>query len=210
MLHALTALFAPMELRISTRRWKLFSRLSAFWVLLLCAPLPFVLAQDENEAGGSTDPAVQYPFVTMFPHPDTSRYWVSGQDNIIFQYHPSFDATYSGPNSMRSRADNAVSQVATLFLGYQLTHRTEVFVDVEEASGGGLSDGLGLAGFTNLDVVRNPFLSKTPYLARAMIRQIVPLSGKKRSVVRSGWPRGFPSAAWNSAPESSEWPIFWM
>ena len=167
-----------MELRISTRRWKLFSRLSAFWVLLLCAPLPFVLAQDENEAGGSTDPAVQYPFVTMFPHPDTSRYWVSGQDNIIFQYHPSFDATYSGPNSMRSRADNAVSQVATLFLGYQLAHRTEVFVDVEEASGGGLSDGLGLAGFTNLDVVRNPFLSKTPYLARAMIRQIVPLSGK--------------------------------
>ena len=100
------------------------------------------------------------------------------RSNIIFQYHPSFDAKYSGLNSLRARADNATSHVGTLFLGYQVSHTTEVFVDLEEASGGGLSDGLGLAGFTNLDVVRNPLLSKSPYLARAMIRQIIPLSSE--------------------------------
>ena len=125
-----------------------------------------------------TDSPADDPIVTMFQHSNTSRYWVSGQDNIIFQYHPSFDAKYSGLNSLRARADNAISHVGTLFLGYQLSHTTEVFVDIEEASGGGLSDGLGLAGFTNLDVVRNPLLSKSPYLARAMIRQIVPLSSE--------------------------------
>jgi high affinity Mn2+ porin len=123
-------------------------------------------------------PADDDPIVTMFQHSDTSRYWVSGQDNIIFQYHPTFDARYSGPNSLRTRADNAISHVGTFFLGYTLSDRTEVFADIEEASGGGLSDGLGLAGFANLDVVRNPLLSKTPYLARVMVRQIISLSSE--------------------------------
>lgn len=113
---------------------------------------------------------------TLFPHSQTSRYWISGQDNIIFQYHPAFDAKYNGPNSFTAPANNAISNVSTLFLGCRLFPHTEVFLDIEEASGGGLSDGLGLAGFVNLDVVRNPLLSKAPYVARAMVRQIVPLS----------------------------------
>ena len=74
-----------------------------------------------------TDSPTDDPIVTMFQHSNTSRYWVSGQDNIIFQYHPSFDAKYSGLNSLRARADNAISHVGTLFLGYQLSHTTEVF-----------------------------------------------------------------------------------
>ena len=135
----------------------------------------FAQAADQNAAN---DAAADDPAVTMFPHSQTSRFWVSGQDNIIFQYHPPFDAKYSGPNSLRSRSDNATSNVSTLFLGYQLSNQTEVFLDVEEASGGGLSDGLGLAGFTNLDVVRNPLLSKAPYIARGMVRQIIPLSSE--------------------------------
>ena len=114
--------------------------------------------------------------ITMFPHSKTSRYWISGQDNIIFQYHPSFYAKYNGPNSFTPGSNNATSNVSTLFLGYQLRNTTEVYLDVEEASGGGLSDGLGLAGFVNLDVVRNPLLSKAPYIARVLIRQIIPLS----------------------------------
>jgi hypothetical protein len=37
----------------------------------------------------------------------------------------------------------------------QLTSTTEIFMHFEAAAGGGLSDALGLAGFTDLDVVRN-------------------------------------------------------
>ncbi len=114
----------------------------------------------------------------MFPHSQSSRYWISGQDNIIFQWHPSFDAAYSGPNSFRANAEHATSNVATLFLGFAATHTTELFVDVETADGGGVSDALGLAGFINVDVVRNPQLGPTPYLARALVRQIVPLSSE--------------------------------
>ena len=122
--------------------------------------------------------------VTMFPHSETSRYWISGQANIILQWHGSFPAKYSGPNSLHSFAENATSKVFTLYLGYELTHTTEVFLDAESASGHGISEALGLAGFTNLDVVRNPQLSHTPYLARAMIRQTIPLSSDTVTAAR--------------------------
>ncbi len=83
-------------------------------------------------ARGQSDAPPDDPSVTLFPHSQTTRYWISGQSNIIFQWHPSFDAKYSGPNSFRSQAEHATSNVATLFLGLELTHTTEVFVDVED------------------------------------------------------------------------------
>ena len=134
------------------------------------ATIPHGQAQNDSPADD--------PVVSLFPHSQTSRYWISGQDNIIFQWHPSFDASYSGRNSLRSTAEHATSNVATLFLGYQFGQTTEVFADVEAAAGGGLSDALGLAGFVNVDVVRNPQLGPSPYLARAMMRQIIPLSSE--------------------------------
>jgi hypothetical protein len=117
--------------------------------------------------------------VTLFPHSNSSRFWISGQGNLILQWHPTFPADYSGPNSLHANAENATSRVYTLFLGMQVTHTTEVFLDVESAGGRGISDALGLAGFTNLDVVRNPTLGAVPYLARLMIRQIIPLSSEE-------------------------------
>ncbi len=123
--------------------------------------------------------------LTLFPHSESSRYWISGQANIILQWHPAFSAAYSGPNSLRSHAENATSQLYTLYLGYELRPATEVFLDVESAGGHGLSDALGLAGFTNLDVVRNPALGPTPYIARAILRQIIPLSDERVEAERT-------------------------
>ena len=117
--------------------------------------------------------------LTVFPHSETARYWISGQANIILQWNPSLPAKYSGAHSFGPRAQNATSRVYTLYLGYQLTHTTEVFLDAESAGGHGLSNAQGLAGFTNLDVVRNPALGDNPYLARAIIRQIIPLSDER-------------------------------
>src|SRR5580700_2777725 len=37
---------------------------------------------------------------TIFPHPETTRWWLSGQINIITQGHGVFHALYSGPNSL--------------------------------------------------------------------------------------------------------------
>jgi hypothetical protein len=52
-------------------------------------------------------------------------------------------------------------------------------LDIEEAGGTALSTGLGLAGNTDLDIVRNPLLSKAPYLARGMFHKVFALSKDK-------------------------------
>jgi high affinity Mn2+ porin len=121
---------------------------------------------------------------TIFPHTESGRYWVSGQMNFILQWHPSFPAPYSGPNSLRPGAEHALSQLYTLFTGYQLTQTTEILFAPESTGGHGLSDALGLAGFTNLDVVRNPGLGASPYISRLMIHQIIPLSSERVPATR--------------------------
>ena len=85
------------------------------------------------ETPAADGPTTDDPAVTMFPHSKTARWWVSGQDNIISQWHPSFAAKYSGPNSFRSQAEHATSNVGTLFTGLQLTHTTEIFMHFESA-----------------------------------------------------------------------------
>ncbi|MGA2858517.1 MAG: carbohydrate porin [Candidatus Sulfotelmatobacter sp.] len=115
----------------------------------------------------------------MFPHFKSTRFWLSGQANFIFQTHPDFRALYSGPHSLDSNYEKATSRVMTLYTGVRLDNSTEFLVDVEEAGGAALSTGLGLAGNTDLDIVRNPLLSKAPYLGRGMIHKVFALSKDK-------------------------------
>jgi carbohydrate-selective porin OprB len=126
-----------------------------------------------------TGPASDDTPTTVFRHPEKTRWYVAGQINVIFQAHPPFHSPYMGPNSLKPWGQSATSHVATLYTGVQLTRTTDFLFDVESASGRGLSDALGLAGFVNLDVVRNPSLGGAPYLARVMLRQIIPLSHEK-------------------------------
>jgi hypothetical protein len=112
----------------------------------------------------------------MFPSLADSHYWLSGQANFIFQGHPSFHAPYSGRNSLHRQYEHAGSRVLTLYTGLRLNDSTELLVDVEEAGGSGLSTGLGLAGAPDLDIVRNPLLSKAAYLGRGMIHKVFALS----------------------------------
>src|SRR5581483_317097 len=74
--------------------------------------------------------------------------------------------------------EEKLSEVATLWFTLRLFNWTEIACAAENAAGKGLSDALGLAGFTNLDVVRNPDLGAEPYLARLMLEQTIPLSSE--------------------------------
>jgi len=120
------------------------------------------------------------PTVTMAPHSEDSRYWISGQANIIFQGRLPFHSLYQGPNSFRNSAEYKTSLVGTLFTAMRPTksvrYNTDLILNIESAGGRGLSEALGLAGFTNLDVVRNPNLGPAPYLARYQIHQIIGLT----------------------------------
>jgi high affinity Mn2+ porin len=124
-------------------------------------------------------PVDDSPAPAMFPHFRDTRFWLSGQANFIFQTHPPFPALYSGRNSLSPNYEKATSRVLTLYTGVRFNNSTELLVDIEEAGGAALSTGLGLAGFTNLDIVRNPLLTKAPYLARGMIHKVFALSKDK-------------------------------
>ena len=141
-------------------------------------------APDTDDHPNPPSDAVADP-ESMLPHFKNSRFWLSGQMNFIFQTHPDFHADYSGPHSLSPHYDKATSRVMTLYTGVRLNHSTELLVDIEEAGGQALSTGLGLAGNTDLDIVRNPLLSKMPYLGRGMIHKVFALSKDKVENQRS-------------------------
>ncbi|MDQ2834863.1 MAG: carbohydrate porin [Acidobacteriota bacterium] len=118
--------------------------------------------------------------LSIFPHSDRSRFFIAGQANIIFQAHGPFHSPYAGTNSFLSRGEYKPSLLGTLFLGAQLRRNphtnTDVIFNLESSGGRGDSEALGLAGFTNLDVVRNPNLGSTPYMARVQLHQTIGLS----------------------------------
>jgi hypothetical protein len=118
----------------------------------------------------------------MFPHPEDSIYWISGQANIVFQGNLPFHSPYEGTNSFHNAAEYKTSMVGTLYTALRrnrsIRYNTDFIFNVEAAEGRGLSEALGLAGFTNLDVVRNPNLGKAPYIARYEIHQVFGLTQK--------------------------------
>jgi hypothetical protein len=155
-----------------------------FAAAILC---PAVFAQQpapQSAQAPDPDPptSASAPVLTMAPHPESSRYWLSGQANIVFQGRLPFHSPYEGANSFQAGAEYKVSEVGTLYTGLRVDrstrYNTDVIVDIETAMGRGLSEALGLAGFTNLDVVRNPNLGSTPYLARYQIHQTIGLTSE--------------------------------
>ncbi len=145
----------------------------------LAAPA-FARAQDSPaDDSASDEPA------TLFPHFESDRIWLSGQANIITQWHPAFASPYQGPNSLSPGAQDASSRVLTLFTGVRISGTSELLCDIQETGGHGIGEALGLAGFTNLDVVRNPTIGKAPYVARLMWHQIIPLGGENSASERT-------------------------
>jgi hypothetical protein len=152
----------------------------------ILAGVVFVMASIAlPQAPDAPTPPPDDPVLTMAPHPENSRYWISGQANIIFQGRLPFHSLYEGPNSFRNSAEYKTSMVGTFYTALRLNpsirYNTDFVLDIESAAGRGLSQALGLAGFTNLDVVRNPNLGSAPYLARYEIHQVIGLTDETTS-----------------------------
>ena len=154
-------------------------RLSCGLTLAIALAASLAAAQEPDSLPSAPKPQ---PIVTMATHPADSRYWLSGHANIIFQSHLPFHSRYQGTNSFLSRGEYKTSLLGTLYTALRPTrsirYNTDLILDVESTGGRGISEALGLAGFTNLDVVRNPDLGPTPYLARYGIHQVIGLTGK--------------------------------
>src|SRR5271165_2000251 len=139
------------------------------------------------QEGTAPDPPPDEATEAMLPHFTDTRFWISGQANFIFQTHPPFHAPYGGTHSLSPNYEKATSRVLTLYTGVRLNNSAEILVDIEEAGGTALTQGFGLAGNTDLDIVRNPSLSKEPYLGRAQIHKVFALSKDKIENQRNFW-----------------------
>jgi high affinity Mn2+ porin len=143
----------------------------ALLLLLVVALCRVSIAQDEP--------------VTLFPHSENSRWWVSGQSNIIFQAHPEFHAAYSGPSSLQPAAEQVTYHVNTVYLGYQFPRGAETLFNFEWADGQGLSEAAGLAGGTNADVPRDTASGAPPrYVIRGQFHQTLRLSADDMPATR--------------------------
>jgi len=139
--------------------------------------------QGHSQADGTPNASeANPPLLTMFRHPDGKRYWLSAQANIIYQGRLPFHSTYESTNTFRNSAEYKTSIVGTLYTGLRPTssirYNTDLILDFELVTGRGLSQALGLAGFTNLDVVRNPSLGPSPYIARYGFHQLIGLTNE--------------------------------
>src|ERR1700744_2500238 len=161
-------------------------RLRAFFLVLFGCSLSCLNAQDvPTQQPDSTPQFGSSPQNDDANDSFWNRFWVSGQANFIRQQHGTFPSEYSGPNSLQSGAEHATSRVLTLYTGFQITKNLEILADVESAGGSGLSNALGLGGFTNMDVVRNPTLGTAPYMAREMLHYTLPLSSESAEATRN-------------------------
>jgi len=160
-----------------------FVSLSALFLLGQSSPQtpvpPNSTPENAPEVADPPSPPADDSTEAMFPHFKDTRFWLSGQANFIFQTHPEFHAPYSGPHSLGPHYEKATSRVLTMFGGIRFNNSTEFVGALEEAGGSALSLGFGLAGNTDLDIVRNPLLSKAPYLGRGMFHKVFALSDDK-------------------------------
>jgi high affinity Mn2+ porin len=98
---------------------------------------------------------------------------------VIAQGHGNFHALYSGTNSLSNQADAAVTSVEDFFSGFRVTRDFDLLFDVEDVRGSGLSNVLGLAGFTDLDAQKTPTAGNQPhtYMSRFLFHYVLDLGG---------------------------------
>src|SRR2546428_13620301 len=112
-------------------------------------------------------------------------YMLGGQSTVVWQYHAAFRSPYQGRNSLPGEREDAVSHSYTLYTGIRLQPWLDLYVDPEMIRGAGIGAGIGLAGYTNGEVIRNPEAGQSPYLGRAFLRATVPLGQEGSAQVRA-------------------------
>jgi high affinity Mn2+ porin len=101
---------------------------------------------------------------------------VHGQTTYVSQYAPPFHAPYHGANSLDSNAGRETWD-ATLYVGRPLWDGAELWINPEIDQGFGLSNTLGVAGFTSGEAYKVGFTNPYVRLPRVFIRQTFDLGG---------------------------------
>jgi high affinity Mn2+ porin len=114
--------------------------------------------------------------------PTPQPFAVHAQFTDVTQGHPGFAAAFSGPNSLAADANARATNDVTLYVGARPWAGGEIWVDPEIDEGFGLSDTLGVAGFTSGEAYK--IGATTPYakVHRYFLRQTIDLGGEAQTV----------------------------
>jgi high affinity Mn2+ porin len=128
--------------------------------------------------------AVEFPDPgTMPTEASSAETWSAhGQFTNVTQWQPSFKAPYSGANSLVSGNREAETSDLTLFLGARLWQGGELYGNFEIDQGFGLSNTLGVAGFTSGEAYKVGASHPYGRLPRLFLRQVIELGGDERKI----------------------------
>jgi high affinity Mn2+ porin len=112
----------------------------------------------------------------MPPPLETDNWAIHGQTSFVGQFVPPYHQSYRGANSLDSNAGRETWD-ATVFIGRRLWEGAEFWIDPEIDQGFGLSNTLGIAGFTSGEAYKVG--NTDPYfrIPRAFVRQTFDLGG---------------------------------
>jgi high affinity Mn2+ porin len=109
-------------------------------------------------------------------------YQVHLQSTLVYQAHPSFDALYTGQNSLHAQTEIRDTITATAFAGARLTDGLALYFDPEMSQGSGLSDVAGIAGFPNGEATHAGGATPKLYAARYFLRQVIGFGGDMEKI----------------------------
>ena len=131
--------------------------------------LAYTLAAPSSSAGGDNQ---------------TTPEWLSihGQFTMVTQYHPRFTSPFRGLNSLDpgNRGNETID--ATLFAGARVWDGLEFYANPEIDQGFGLSNTLGLAGFSSGEAYKVGAAAPYIRLPRAFFRYTLGLGGEKQAI----------------------------
>lgn len=142
------------------------------FILLFLVEINYIHAQGNDETN-------YYKGLLSNRFDSLEKWSVHFQLTSIMQWHPDFQAQYTGINSLHTKSENALSLTTTLFLGRKLWKNASFFFNPEIAGGKGLSSVLGLAGATNGETFRIGDPAPALYIARCFFEQHIPLKHSK-------------------------------
>jgi high affinity Mn2+ porin len=109
--------------------------------------------------------------------PPDEIYAIHGQTTFVDQYHPAFASAYRGANSLDPGSRGDETWDLTLFLGVRPWSGAELWVNPEIDQGFGLSNTLGVAGFTSAEAYKVGDSEAYVRVPRLFLRQTIDLGG---------------------------------
>ncbi|MDE2118766.1 MAG: carbohydrate porin [Betaproteobacteria bacterium] len=122
------------------------------------------------------------PVVTYAENIPEENWNVKFQATYIWQKKPSFNAAYSGPNSLLASKEKSYTFTSDAFLGVRVRQGSELYFVPEITQGVPFSNLTGMGGFTNGEITRVSGTNPTIYRQQLFLRQTWGLGGDTEKI----------------------------